>query len=77
MAYVITEACIDELAGDCVEVCPVDCIEKADDQYLIDPEACIDCGSCVPACPVEAIYHEDDLPDGQEKYFDKAKDHFS
>ena len=26
MAYVITEACIDEVTQDCIDVCPVDCI---------------------------------------------------
>lgn len=76
MAYVITEACIEEQAGDCVEVCPVDCIEKGEDQYLIDPSICIDCGACAPVCPVEAIYHEEDLPDGGEKFLEKAKEFF-
>lgn len=28
MAFVITAPCQDEMAGECVEVCPVDCIEK-------------------------------------------------
>lgn len=77
MAYVITEACKDEKAGDCVEVCPVDCIEDGGDQFYIDPETCIDCGACAPACPVEAIYHESDLPEEYEEYLDKAAAYFN
>ena len=55
MAYVITELCTRK--GDCVEVCPVDCIvpgPRVDANwplFYIDPEACIDCGACAPVCP--------------------------
>ena len=31
MAYVITEACIDEVTQDCIGVCPVDCIHFDED----------------------------------------------
>ena len=34
MAFVITSPCEAEKAGECVTVCPVDCIEKGPDQYL-------------------------------------------
>ena len=37
MAFVITQPCMSEKAGDCVDVCPVDCIEPGEDQYYIDP----------------------------------------
>ena len=40
MAYVITEACIDEVTQDCIGVCPVDCIhfdEDLDRKLYIDP----------------------------------------
>jgi ferredoxin len=67
MTHVITTLCTRE--GDCVEVCPVDCIvpgEKNDSvwgkYFYIDPDTCIDCGACVPACPPEAIFAEEDLP---------------
>jgi ferredoxin--NADP+ reductase len=67
MTYVITALCTGE--GDCVEVCPVDCIipgPKDDpawgDRFFLDAETCIDCGACVPVCPPEAIFPEDDLP---------------
>ena len=65
MAYVITEACIDEVSQECVGVCPVDCIQYQDgkDRKLhIDPNACIDCGACEPVCPVDAIYEISKVP---------------
>ena len=63
MTYVITEACIGVKDRACVDVCPVDCIYEADDQLMIHPDECIDCGACVPECPVEAIYDETELPE--------------
>ncbi len=76
MAFVITSPCQDELAADCVEVCPVDCIHQGEDQYYIDPEVCIDCGACEAACPVEAIYIEDELLEEDMIYLEKAKEFF-
>ena len=67
MAYVVTRLCT--RAGDCVEVCPVNCIvpgSKESSEWLyfyIDPEGCIDCGACEPACPPKAIFPEDEVPD--------------
>lgn len=65
MSYVITEKCLGERYGDCVEVCPVDCIYPGEYQaegwdapavfMVIDPELCIDCSLCKPACPIDAI----------------------
>ena len=65
MSYVITEKCLGERYGDCVEVCPVDCIypgeydkgagEGPEVFMVIDPELCIDCSLCKPACPIDAI----------------------
>jgi NAD-dependent dihydropyrimidine dehydrogenase PreA subunit len=58
MTHVITRLCT--RAGDCVEVCPVDCIvpgpkgDGAWPYFYIDPETCIDCGSCVSVCPPES-----------------------
>lgn len=77
MAYVITSACLSEKASDCVLVCPVDCIEEGEDQFFIDPDTCIDCGACVSACPVEAIYHEEDLPEDQTFFLEKAKAYYN
>ena len=77
MAFVITAPCKNELAAECVEVCPVDCIEKGEDQYFIDPAICIDCGACQAVCPVEAIYYEEALRPEEEVYLEKAKEFFS
>jgi ferredoxin len=66
MAYIITRLCI--RAGDCVEVCPVDCIvpgpagDSAWPIFYIDPNTCIDCGACVPECPANAIFPEPEVP---------------
>jgi NAD-dependent dihydropyrimidine dehydrogenase PreA subunit len=55
MAYVIGPACIEELAGSCVDACPVDCIYEGERRRYIQPAECIECGACLPACPVHAI----------------------
>jgi ferredoxin--NADP+ reductase len=67
MTYTITALCTRQ--GDCVEVCPVDCIIPGptndptwNDLFFIDPDTCIDCGACVPVCPPEAIFPEEDVP---------------
>jgi ferredoxin len=67
MTHIITSLCTRQ--GDCVEVCPVDCIVPGPkDQsdwaayFYIDPETCIDCGACIPVCPPEAIFPEEDVP---------------
>ena len=71
MTHVIISTCTRE--GDCVEVCPVDCIIPGPKDnaewnaiFYIDPETCIDCGACVPVCPPEAIFPEEDLPEEHE-----------
>ncbi len=80
MTYVITELCTRE--GDCVEVCPVDCIvpgPKEDAQwplFYIDPDVCIDCGACVPVCPPEAIFPEFEVPDDQVHMTQVNADYF-
>ena len=68
MPYVIAEPCIGTKDASCVEVCPVDCIYEAEDQYYINPDECIDCGACEPECPVEAIFPEDAVPDKWEPF---------
>jgi len=76
MAYVIAEACIGVKDRTCVDVCPVNCIYDAGDQYLIDPRDCIDCRLCVRVCPVDAIFAEHEVPSGQEAYIAKNADFF-
>jgi Fe-S-cluster-containing hydrogenase component 2 len=41
--------------GACVDACPVDAIEMADDVAVVDEDTCTDCGTCVDVCPVDAI----------------------
>lgn len=55
MAYVINDACIDEMDGSCVDSCPVDCIYEGLAKRYINPSECIECGACLPECPVNAI----------------------
>ena len=76
MSFVITSACIHEQAGICVDVCPVDCIVFGDDQFLLDPNRCIDCGACETVCPVEAIYFEEEVPAKESASILKAKEYF-
>ncbi|WP_313892242.1 ferredoxin family protein [Psychrobacillus sp.] len=76
MTYVIIDACKDEKAAVCLDVCPVDCIIPITTQYIIDPNLCIDCGACETVCPVEAIYHEDDLLDEDQPSRIMAMNHF-
>lgn len=76
MAFVILEPCIDEKSGECVEVCPVDCIEEGEDQFYINPDICIDCGACQAVCPVDAIIEEYDATPEEEEYLRKAEKFF-
>ncbi len=42
--------------GDCVTLCPVDCLEMAGPlPWLPRPAACVSCGLCVLVCPESAI----------------------
>ncbi|SDJ27974.1 indolepyruvate ferredoxin oxidoreductase subunit alpha [Natribacillus halophilus] len=70
MAYVITSPCLNEKNAECIDVCPVDCIEEGDEMFHIDPDVCIDCGACQPVCPVEAIYAEEEVPEQEQTYID-------
>lgn len=76
MTHVIAQPCIDTRDQACTEVCPVECIYDAGDQFLIHPDECIDCGACLTACPVNAIYLETDLPKGWQGFAEKARKHF-
>ncbi len=70
MAFIITSPCIGVKHGECVDVCPVDCIEEGEEMFYIDPDSCIDCGACVTVCPVDAIFQEEDVPEEEQKYIE-------
>ena len=58
MPYVIAEPCVDIKDKSCVEACPVDCIYEIDDQLVINPEECIDCGACVDLSLIQIIHYQ-------------------
>lgn len=62
MAYVVTDACIDEPQAECEQVCQAQAIRRGRFTRLIDPEACVDCGACLPVCPTGAIYPMAEVP---------------
>ena len=55
--------------GDCVTVCPAECIELATEEgpkpgrkwistFTIDHSRCVSCGLCVEACQPQSLVHE-------------------
>ena len=53
MALEINDLCI--LCGECVPVCPENCIFEGKRTYRIDTKACTECDECIDVCPVDAI----------------------
>jgi NAD-dependent dihydropyrimidine dehydrogenase PreA subunit len=54
--YFITHSC--EAMGDCIPVCPVECIHSARTAEgrkfsCVDQSRCVDCGACMLVCPIE------------------------
>ena len=44
------------LCGDCVKVCPTDCLSVARGlEVVLAPQSCINCGVCAAICPAAAI----------------------
>ena len=78
MTYVITEPCIGEKNGACVDVCPASCIHTTPDapQNYIDPDICIECEQCVLVCPVQAVFLDVDVPAEWQSYIDINADFF-
>jgi ferredoxin len=78
VTYVITEPCIGEKNGACVDVCPAACIHTTPDapQNYIDPDVCIECEQCVLVCPVNAIYLDSEVPAEWTRYIDVNADFF-
>ncbi len=71
MPYIVAEPCIGVQDHGCVDACPVDCFYQAEDQVLIHPDECIDCGACIAECPVGAIYEMGSVPDHWRSYVAK------
>jgi ferredoxin len=51
-------------------VCPVDCFYEKEDQLVINPDECIDCGLCEPECPVNAIFVDTDVPADWKRFIE-------
>ena len=44
------------LCGDCILVCPTDCLAIARQiEVVLAPQKCINCALCAEICPVDAI----------------------
>lgn len=84
MTRIIVEPCIGVKSGECVDVCPVDCIHPKKDEpdfagadmLYINPSECIDCGACEAVCPVEAIFPDDSVPDQWKSFIAKNYEHY-
>jgi ferredoxin len=78
MTYVITEPCIGEKNGACVDVCPAACIHTTPDapQNYIDPDVCIECEQCVLVCPVDAVFLDREVPDEWTRYIEVNAEFF-
>jgi uncharacterized protein GlcG (DUF336 family)/NAD-dependent dihydropyrimidine dehydrogenase PreA subunit len=78
VTYVITEACIGEKNGACVDVCPASCIHTTADapQNYIDPTVCIECEQCVLVCPVHAVFLDVEVPEEWKPYIAVNADFF-
>lgn len=56
MAFVITEDCIG--CGACEPECPFEAISQGDTIFVINADACTECGNCANVCPVGAPVQE-------------------
>ena len=77
---VVTSACIGTKDGACSKVCPVQCFYDAGEMLVIDPReeggGCICCTLCPSECPVNAIYLNDEVPEKELPFIQKAADFF-
>ena len=51
--FFISDACIG--CGNCLEVCPQNCISDESLPFSIKQENCLHCGNCETVCPVDAV----------------------
>jgi NAD-dependent dihydropyrimidine dehydrogenase PreA subunit len=83
MAYVITDACVQDFA--CVEECSTAAIApRTNDpaaatvsQVFINPDECIDCGNCAAICAQDAIFPLEELPPEKAHFAEKNKAYFN
>lgn len=73
MSYtIVSDVC--EGVGDCVAVCPVECISWSEGKVnikgtrfpFIDNELCLPCGACLAVCPVEGAILDEWFPQLQK-----------
>ncbi|MFC1948144.1 4Fe-4S binding protein [Chloroflexota bacterium] len=58
MAYKITDDCVQ--CGACYYECPEQAISEGENQYIIDPDVCTECGTCIEyGCPAWAIVKDE------------------
>lgn len=56
-----TEVCIACL--ECIDFCPLHCIQERDEVVFIEQDECVECGVCLntSVCPVDAIYRPEEV----------------
>ncbi|UUY52324.1 YfhL family 4Fe-4S dicluster ferredoxin (plasmid) [Streptomyces yangpuensis] len=76
MATTITEDCIN--CGACEPECPTDAISEADEIYVINADACMECvgfydhEACQAVCPVECCVPDPDNVETEETLIGRA-----
>jgi CRP-like cAMP-binding protein len=54
--YDVVDACRQcSVGAECVEACPEDAFERAEDGTVVITDRCTGCGACVDACPYDAV----------------------
>ena len=48
--------------------CPVSAFHVSDEQYVVDPDTCIDCGVCISECPQSAISSDAEADEAAIKF---------
>jgi NAD-dependent dihydropyrimidine dehydrogenase PreA subunit len=74
MSYtIVSDIC--EGVGDCVPVCPMECIQWVEGKtnakgtkytFITTDPPCIDCGACIIHCPVEGAILDEWKPELQK-----------
>lgn len=76
MATYITEDCIN--CGACEPECPTSAISAADEIYVINPAACMECvgfydhEACQAVCPVECCLPDPQIVESEQVLIDRA-----